>query len=83
MLFVSLEICLILIYSTFFLLRKKCATLQATFEQKPQIKINSFQNQKHGFLINAWSEKALRLYRNRALSSLLAEEHFKLRVQSL
>ena len=53
MLFVSLEICLILIYSTFFLLRKKCATLQATFEQKPQIKINSFQNQKHGFLINA------------------------------
>jgi len=42
-----------LIYSTFFLQSKKCATFQATFEQKPQIKINSFQNQKHGFLINA------------------------------
>ena len=53
MLFVSLEMCLIQIYSTFFLQSKKCATLQATFEQKPKIKINIFQNQKHGYLIDA------------------------------
>ena len=27
---------------------------QVNFEEKPQLKVNSFQNYKHGYIIHTW-----------------------------
>ena len=45
--------------------------VQVTFEEKPQLKIISFPNFKHWYLIKTWSGKAFNgLVVNRVLSSL-------------
>ena len=33
---------------------------QVAFTEKPQIKINSINKQKRGYLVHTWSEKALK-----------------------
>ena len=58
-------------YIVFFLILEVYKSKKCIFTEKPQMKYNSLNKQKHAYLIHIWLDKALKVaVVNRALSSL-------------
>ena len=47
-------------YSVNFYIVSEAINEQINFAKKPQLNINSFQTQKHGYLIHSWCDKGLK-----------------------
>ena len=56
--------------------------MQVTFVEKPQVKIISFQNCKHKYLIHTWSDKGFKVIKWIRHCHLCIEGHIKLRLQA-